>query len=96
MNHPNHHLSTSFQSFITHIVETIANDANRNQMKMMMEPSTQFVGFFRFMAIPAFSRQSVKTAGGIIFLNANATPIGTKLIPHSELNSSPYLPGHGA
>jgi hypothetical protein len=70
-------MSTPFQSFVIQIVVTIANDVNRNHMKMMIEPSTQ-VGFFRFMAIAAFSRQSVKTAGGIIFLNANAIAIGTK------------------
>jgi hypothetical protein len=60
-------------------MKKIANDPNRNQMKMKMGPVTQFVGFFRFMAVQAFSRQSVKTAAGIIFLNDHATPIGTKI-----------------
>ena len=79
MNDPNHHLSTALQSFITTVVKKIAKNANRNQMKMMMGPVTQFVGFFRFMAVQAFSRQSVKTAGGIVFLNAHAKTIGIKI-----------------
>jgi hypothetical protein len=61
---------------MTPIVETIPNDTNSDPMKMMMEISTQVVGFLRYMAL---SRQSVQTADGIIFLNANATPRGTKI-----------------
>lgn len=40
-------------------METVPNDTNSNKMKKVREPSTQFVGFLRSMAI---SRQLVNTA----------------------------------
>ena len=75
VNHLNHCARTKFQSFITHTAEIMTNDTSRKQMKAIMKPSIR-LGFNRFMAN---SRQSVKTCGGISFLNAKTKPSRMKM-----------------